>query len=465
MKQVLVGNDWRRGLRVFWEDLKAALFNKGEDIELRRRHRPRYSILVLATMLAVLGFVVVFSAAPGLFDNLYAADTSEQCRVFGLFAASDVIDCKMTEFLATQVFYLFAGLAGFFIAARLPVMFWRRAAFGILVLAFGLSILLVVAHLFGSGLAVEAGGAVRWLKFGVFTFQPAELMQLAILLFSGSFLASAAAKGQLNSLKKTVLPLLAVLVAGLFFVAVFQSDFSSAVVIFAIVLAQLIVSNMRARGILAFILPFAAAGVLMVTFFAYRLGRIADFFNERCLPGEDLSQICSSLMSMGSGGVFGRGLGQGLSVFWVPQVMDDAVFALVGETFGFVGTLAVLIVFLALLYRILNLSQYLPNLYFRLICAGAFGWVGLQTVINIGAFTKTLPLTGITLPFISSGGSSLIAVMITMGVIFTISRYTNYSKVSKEAGSDENTLRRRGIGRTRYAGGGDRGGDPSVESR
>jgi cell division protein FtsW len=106
----------------------------------------------------------------------------------------------------------------------------------------------------------------------------------------------------------------------------------------------------------------------------------------------------------------------------------------------------------------LKLSQYLPNMYFRLICAGAFGWIGLQTVINIGAFTKTIPLTGITLPFISSGGSSLICVMVTMGVIFTISRYTSYSKVNKEDSSDENTLRRRGIGRTRYAGGGDSGG-------
>jgi cell division protein FtsW len=449
---------FKRSLKIFWGDLRAALFDKGEDMPLGRRHRPKYSIVALSISLAILGFVVVFSATPGLFDNMNTS-SSESCTMFGLAAGGDVIDCKMTEFLVSQVFYLVAGLVGFLIAAKLPIAFWRRGAVIFLGLAFGLSIILIIAHSLGSGLAVEAGGAVRWLKLGPLTFQPAELMKLAMVLFCGSFLASASARGQLNSLRKTILPLLAILVAGLAFVAVFQSDFSSAIVILAIVLAQLIVSGMKARSILAFVTPFIGAAVLMVMFFTYRLSRIVDFLNEKCLPGDDLSQICSSLMSMGSGGLWGRGLGQGLSVFWVPQVMDDAVFSLVGETFGFIGSVAVLIVFLALLYRILKLSEYLPNLYFRLICAGAFGWIGLQTVINIGAFTKTIPLTGITLPFISSGGSSLVCVMITMGVVFTISRYTSYNKVNKEASPDENTLRRRGIGRTRYTDSGDSQGD------
>ena len=439
----------KRILKTFWTDLKYALLNKGEVMELGRKHRPKYSILVLSTLLAILGFILVFSAAPGMFDNMYAT-TTESCKIFGLLPSDSVIDCKMTEFLVTQVFYLIAGLVCFFIAAKLPVNFWRRGALIFLILAFGLSILLIAAHSLGLPLAVEAGGAVRWLKFGPFTFQPAELMKLAILLFSSSFLATASAKKQLNSIRKTILPLLTVLAIGLFFVAVIQSDFSSAIVIFAIVLAQLIISNMKARGILAFIAPFVGAGVLMITFFSYRLGRVTSFFNEQCLPGEGLTQICSSLMSIGSGGFFGRGLGQGLSVFWVPQVMDDAIFSLVGETFGFIGSVAVLIVFFALLFRILKLSEYLPNMYFRLICAGAFGWIGVQTVINIAAFTKVIPLTGITLPFISSGGSSLMSVMITMGMIFMISRYTSYSKVNKENNESENTLRRRGIGRTRY---------------
>jgi cell division protein FtsW len=181
-----------------------------------------------------------------------------------------------------------------------------------------------------------------------------------------------------------------------------------------------------------------------------------DFLGQQCTPGEDLNQICSALMSMGSGGVIGRGLGQSLSVFWVPQVMDDAVFSLVGETFGFVGAVAVLMVFAALLFRILNMADYLPNMYLRLVVAGAFGWVASQTIINIGAFTGTLPLTGITLPFISSGGSSLLCIMATMGVIFTISRYTNYSKIEKEGAAGEDSMRRRGLGRTRYTDRGDR---------
>jgi cell division protein FtsW len=326
----------------------------------------------------------------------------------------------------------------------------------LLALAFLASIVLYGAHLLGlSSIALEAGGAVRWLSFGPVSFQPAELMKLALVLFSASFLAGAYQKGRLNSITKTVLPLMAVVLAGLFMVVVLQSDLSSGIVILAIVLAQMIVSGMRWRNILGILAIFASVAVVAVILFPYRLGRIMDFFSTQCLPGENLEQICSALMSLGSGGLLGHGLGQSLSVFWVPQVMDDAVFSLVGETFGYVGAVAVIIVFAALLFRILGMTNYLQNQYLRLVLAGVFGWVATQTVINIGAFTNSIPLTGITLPFISSGGSSLVCVMAAMGLAFNISRYTSYNKIKKEEPSNENSVRRRGIGRTRYTGRGD----------
>jgi cell division protein FtsW len=441
-------------LRTLLSDIKSALLDKGELIELGRKHRPKYSIVALAVALAVLGFIMVFSAAPGLFGNIYSSNV-ESCNIFHLIPSDNVIDCKMTEFLITQTFYLIAGLVSFLIASRLSINFWRRSVKVFLILSFGASLLLIVAHLLGWPIAIEAGGAVRWLNFGIFTFQPAELMKFALLLFVGSFLASSHERQQLNSIRKTLLPLMAVVISGLVFVVVLQSDLSSGIVILAIVLAQLIISGMKIRNIGAFVVPFLAAGLGAVVLFPYRVGRIMDFLGQQCVPGESLDQICSALMSMGSGGAVGRGLGQSLSVFWVPQIMDDAVFSLVGETFGFVGAFAVLMVFAALLFRILNLADYLPNMYLRLVVAGAFGWVASQTIINIGAFTGTIPLTGITLPFISSGGSSLICVMGIMGVVFTISRYTNYSKIDKKGELGENSMRRRGLGRSRYTDFGD----------
>lgn len=442
------GKKIKASLKELLSNIKSALLNRGEPLKLNRKHRPQYAILMLVLILSVLGFIIVFSAAPGMFSNIYSA-SGEECKIFKLIPADSVIDCKMTEFLVMQVVYLVIGFLVFFIAARISLDVWRRFALLFLIGAFLLSIVLYVSHLAGLPLAIEAGGAVRWLNFGIFTFQPAELMKLALLMFSASFLATAKNKGELNSIRKTLLPLMAVVVIGLGMVVVLQSDFSSGLVILAIILAQMIISNMNWRNIITVLAGFASVGVAAILLFPYRLGRIMDFFGTECGLGHELEQICSSMMSLGSGGFIGKGLGQSLSVFWVPQVMDDAAFALIGETFGFVGSVAVIIIFAALIFRILNLANYLTEPYLRLVVAGAFAWVATQAIINIAAFTQSIPLTGITLPFISSGGSSLICVMAAMGVVFNISRYTSHSKI--ERSDDESTMRRRGFRGSHYA--------------
>jgi cell division protein FtsW len=452
----LISKNWVARVKIFlknlWTDTKAAVLDKVELVDLPRKHRPKYSIVVLAVILSVLGFVMVFSAAPGLIDNIYTT-AGQSCSVFGIFYSDNMIDCKLTEFLIIQAVYLVVGVMALLIAAKLPINFWRRIIKVVLGLAFLSSIVLFVAHLLGlSSIAPEIGGAVRWLNLGFVSFQPAELMKLAIVLFSASFLATAHQKGQLDSITKTVLPLMAVVLAGLLMVVVLQSDLSSGIVILAIVLAQMIVSGMRFRNIFGILASFLGVGVVAIILFPYRLARVMDFLNLQCLPDQNLEQICSALMSLGAGGFVGRGLGQSLSVFYVPQVMDDAVFSLVGETFGYIGAVAVMIVFFALLYRILSMTNYLRNQYLRLILAGVFGWIATQTAINIGAFTNSIPLTGITLPFISSGGSSLVCVMAAVGVCFNISRYTSYNKIGKEDQTDEDSVRRRRIGRTRYTG-------------
>lgn len=442
----------KSSLKELWNSLKYALFNHGEPLKLNRKHRPRYSILILVLILAALGFVIIFSAAPGMFSNIYSANV-EQCRIFGLIPADSVIDCKMTEFLITQVGYLVVGFAAFFVASRLSLNTWRKSSLILLIVAFLLSALLFVSHILDLPLAIESGGAVRWLNFRLFTFQPAELMKLAILMFAASFIANAKSKGELDSIKKTLLPLMIVTLVGLAMVVVLQSDFSSGLVIFAIVIAQMIISGMRLRNIFGVLLSVGVVAVLAIMLFPYRLGRIMDFFSTECGIGLELEQICSSMMSLGSGGLFGKGLGQSLSVFWVPQVMDDAAFALVGETFGFVGSVAVIIVFAALIYRILNLTNYLSESYLQLITAGVFAWVAVQSIINIAAFTQSIPLTGITLPFISSGGSSLVCIMTGIGIVFNISRYTSHNKI--ERSGNENTMRRRGLGWSHYSGNSD----------
>lgn len=435
----------KNSLKELWANIKNALFNHGEPLNLNRRHRPEYLIFILVLLLAAIGFVIIFSAAPGMFSNIYSSDVGS-CKIFNIIPADSVIDCEMTEFLITQVMYLVIGFATFFVASKISLNLWKKSSVVLLVVAFLLSMVLFVSHLAGWPLAIEAGGAVRWLNFGLFTFQPAELMKLAILMFAASFLATAKNKGELNSIKKTLLPLMIVSLIGLGMVVVLQSDFSSGIVIFAIVIAQMIMSGMRIRNIVGVLLAVGSVAVFAVLLFPYRMGRIMDFFSTECGLGLELEQICSAMMSLGSGGFWGKGIGKSLSVFWVPQVMDDAAFALVGETFGFAGSVAVIIIFAALIYRILRLSDYISEPYLQLVTAGVFAWVASQTVINIAAFTQSIPLTGITLPFISSGGSSLICIMAGIGVVFNISRYTSHNKIER-SGDNENTVRRRGIRR------------------
>ena len=427
---------------LFWlEGLKRALSVDGTPIELPRKHKGSLTILLLTIVLVAVGFVVIFSTVPGIIK--LGGSSAEGCKVLRLFPMSDVIDCQMTDFLATQVVYLVIGVGAFLFAYRRKLEFWRKSSLILLIAGFGSSLTLWVFGLLDLPLAVTAGGATRWLNFGLFTVQPAEIMKFALLMWGASFLASAKQKGQLDSLKNTFLPLITIVLLGVGMVVMLQSDLSSGIVILGIILAQMILSGMRWRNIVAPIVIVGALGAaLLLLGPQYRMDRVTAFLDTDCGLGMDLEQICSAMMSLGSGGLFGRGIGNSLSVFWVPQVGDDAVFSLVGETFGFAGRLAVLVIFVALLMRILRVAQFTESLYLRLILGGGFAWIAAQTVINIAAFTQSMPLTGITLPFISSGGSSLFCILALMGVIFAISGYTSRSKVRKED-DDEDPMRGR----------------------
>jgi cell division protein FtsW len=156
---------------------------------------------------------------------------------------------------------------------------------------------------------------------------------------------------------------------------------------------------------------------------------------------------------VGSGGVTGKGLGQSIQAFgYLPEAANDSIFAILAEIFGFLGTVAVLAIFAALLVRLLHIMDNSANPYYRLVMAGIFGWVFSHTVVNIGAMLGIFPLTGITLPFVSFGGTSLLFMLAAMGLALQISRYTGHQSQSEvTGGSYEDRRRGRGIGRSRDA--------------
>ena len=414
-------------------DVKQAVFGKGEPLDLGRKHRPKYSIFTLVAILLLIGMLVIFSIAPG--QNWQSTGTTE------------------AYFIARQFLYLIVGLVAFVVSSKVPLDFWRKFSGWILVLAFSACVFLIIASMLNLPIAIGANGAVRWLSLGPLgTFQPAEFMKFAIMIFSATFLTDASRRGDLDSAKKTLLPLGVIVILALAIIVFFQSDLSSGAVLISIVLSQLILSGMRWRNIILSLAPLAIGAVAAIAIAPYRLGRIATFLEGGNTDQWD--QISLALMSLGSGGLFGKGLGQSVGAFgWVPEALNDAIFPIIGETFGYVGVMVILTVFAALIIRILSLTNYLPNMFLRLAVAGAFGWVASQTIINIGAMTGVLPVTGITLPFLSFGGSSMLFLMLAMGVVFGISRYTSHRKINfkQEDLGGEDSLRRGRVGRTRYS--------------
>jgi len=149
--------------------------------------------------------------------------------------------------------------------------------------------------------------------------------------------------------------------------------------------------------------------------------------------------------------LMGRGLGQSVQAFgYVPEAANDSIFAIMAEKFGFIGMILIFAVYGTLLLRILTIAQRAPNHYLQLICTGVFAWLAIQAFVNIGAMLSIMPLTGVTLPFLSFGGTSLVFTMAALGVVFNISKYTQFGKIS-EGTANANSDGRRGLGRARYA--------------
>lgn len=157
-------------------------------------------------------------------------------------------------------------------------------------------------------------------------------------------------------------------------------------------------------------------------------------------------------IAIGSGGFSGKGLGESIQAFgYLPEAVNDSIFAILGETFGFVGLIAILAIFLGLLTRILKVMDHVEDPVMKLLVAGGFGWLATHVIVNVGAMIGVFPLTGVTLPFLSFGGTSLLFTMLVLGIIFQISRYTTHQKTVTGEGN-ESSHSRRGIGRTRYPG-------------
>lgn len=408
---------------------------------LVRRHNPDYKIMMYTTILVVIGLIIIFAIGPQRANVLNESFGSD---LPGMYF---VIKQATSVLIAVTSFFIFAYVF------KVEVLLRYKSA--ILGVGFVACLLLFLLGNIGGVEAVTqcALGACRWFVLpGIGTFQPSEMLKFGMLIFLGGFLAARMRAGLINHTEKTIVPMFVLLSLAALFVIVFQKDLGTGIALFSIAGAMLIATGMNKNILFAILGVVVVAGLLMIITAPHRIDRVTTFLrgDEASIDDPSGYHIAHAKIAIGSGGVLGVGIGNSVQAAgYLPEAINDSVFAILGETFGFIGLVSILAVFYLLLMRILKLIDRLERPEYALIVAGVFGWIASHVVINVAAMTGLMPLTGITLPFLSFGGTSMLFIAAALGVVFQISRYTIHG--SKREERYEDTRGRRGVGRPRYA--------------
>lgn len=378
-----------------------------------RRHRPDYVLLVIMTALLMIGAVVVYAIGPGLTNGKNLPEN---------------------YFSSKQLTAISLGVIGFFVASTVPLEKWKKYQWPVIGLA---SVIAIAVRFVGE----EINGAHRWIQMGGFSFQAAELIKLAIVLWVAYYLAKKRREGAMQ--KPEILKTLGILAVGIYIVvAMLQSDLGSAAVMLSILGVLAAVAGLPLKKIAIVGAVGLVLGFLAIVSTPYRRDRVATFFNPTADCQAEGYQACQALITIGSGGLFGKGLGRSVQAYgYLPEPANDSIFAIVAEKFGFVGSLTVVVLFWLLFKRIADIARAAPSDYSRLLVSGVLVWLSVQMIINVGAMIGLLPLKGITLPFVSYGGTSIIFVMVAMGIVFQVSRYTDLSLLKQKKSHHENSLR------------------------
>lgn len=331
----------------------------------------------------------------------------------GLLARGE--DIALTSLIIRQVLGIALGVIAFLVTAHIPYRLWRQYGLYLFVGA-----LLVTLLVYIPGIGIEAGGAARWLDLGVITFQPAELLKFAFVVYYAALLA--AFRQHLHRWQYGLVSTIGVL-AGVALVLLPQPDTGTFVVIAATGMAMYLCAGARWRELFG----LGGAGVALIGLLAlsqpYILDRLATFVNPAVDPTGSGYQIQQSLIAVGSGQLFGRGFGQSVQKFnYLPEPVGDSIFAVAAEEFGFFGSCILVALLLAICLRGLKIATRAPDYYGSYLVVGLTMLVFTQSFINIGAMLNLLPLTGMPLLLVSQGGSAMVFVLAELGIIMNVAR-------------------------------------------
>lgn len=361
-----------------------------------KSRQPPDTLLLLATFLLLgIGLVMVYSASSVV--SLYRYNISYYfLRRQGIFAA--------------------LGLAVMFICMRFNYWNWRRFLKPAFVLNFVFLIIVLIP-----GLGVERSEARRWIDLGFTHFQPSDFSKLALVLFTANYLV--VNKDRIANFSRGLFPVLAV--TGLTFgLIMLQPDLGTGVTILMTIYIMLFGGGARILHLLGLASAAIPAIVGLIFLAPYRLARLMSFLNPWADPRNTGFQIIQSLLAIGSGSLAGVGLGGSRQKFlYLPHPWTDFIYSIICEELGFIGGAAVIILFLILIWRGLRIAMAAPDLFGKYLALGLTAMIAVQVCINLGVALGTLPVTGIALPLISYGGTSLLLTLGSIGILLNISRY------------------------------------------
>lgn len=280
-------------------------------------------------------------------------------------------------------------------------------------LFFSLFLLILV---FIPNLGISAYGAHRWLSLGFITLQPAEIIKIATIIFLANFFSK----------QFKLAPFLLLIAIVVVIVGILQKDLGSVAVFVVIAFGMYFIAGAPLKHFLAVIVAviMAIGGLILIA--PYRIKRVLAFFDPFADSQGYTYHITQILIALGSGGLTGLGIGQSRQKFaYIPEVTTDSIFSIIGEEFGFLGSLITIILFGLLIYRGFKIAEKSPDNFGKFLAAGIIIWIGAQTVVNLSAMVSLMPLTGVPLPFISFGGSALLVNLVAAGILLNISKQTN----------------------------------------
>jgi cell division protein FtsW len=390
-------------------------------VSVPRRGTPDFLLLFLTFVLVCFGLAMVFSSS-----YYIKVDTP-------------------LHFLKTQAIAALIGTIGMVLAMNVHYTKLKKLVLPFCAVVFGLLIVVL-------GTSAQYGSR-SWIPLGPFNLQPTEFAKIGIVLYLANFISKK--EDKFREFKTGLLP--ALIVLALFSLLILlQPDFGSCMILLGGALLVIVIggANLKHLLLLAIAGSTALAFSLIVyvlkagvnSSLQYRWARITSFldpWSKQCAQN-DCYQIVQSLYAFGHGGILGAGFGQGIQKLeYLPKAYNDFIFAIIGEEFGFIGATLFLVLYLLFIWRGIIISLRCPDSFGTLTGIGIMGMIGLQTLINVGGVTASIPMTGVTLPLISYGGSSIMATLVSIGILLGISR--EQSLADKETKPSAATAKKPGV--------------------